>query len=124
MPPLPDARLGDVALFLSGVFAGRLSRRLSDLDYCIAMGGRAYGYLSDGDEQSTRARAQGGVFRELSAQFPEFVDVVAEAGERAPGADDRDVLQIYEAWCKTGSRRLELRLRSLGVTPVRFSHPQ
>ncbi len=117
-------RLGDVALFLSGVLAGRLSRRLRDVDYCIAMGGRAYGCLSEADEHGARGRAQGDVFRELSTQFPEFVDVVAEAGERAPGADHRDVLQLYEEWCKTGSRRLERRLRSLGVTPLRYTQPQ
>lgn len=69
-------RLGDLALFIGGLFAGRLSRRLEDLDYCVAMGGTAYGYLQQtaihpGD------RAQAAVFGELADGFDRFVDLVA-----------------------------------------------
>lgn len=71
-------RLGDLALFVGGLFAGRLSRRFQDLDYCVAMGGNAYGYL---EQTATRPaeRAQATVFGELAGRFDRFVDVVAVA---------------------------------------------
>jgi hypothetical protein len=40
-------RLGDVALFISGMFSQCLNRSLVDIDYYIAMVGNAYGYLSE-----------------------------------------------------------------------------
>lgn len=69
-------RLGDLALFAGGLFAGRLSRRFQDLDYCVAMGGNAYSYLQ---QTSTRPneRAQAVVFGELADQFGRFVELVA-----------------------------------------------
>src|ERR1043165_8717691 len=40
-------RLGDVSLFVAGFFAQSFARKLIDIDYHIAMGGRAYGTLAD-----------------------------------------------------------------------------
>ena len=67
-------RLGDLALFVGGLFAGRLSRNFTDLDYCVAMGGNAYGYLQ---QTAPRADDQALVFGELADGFPGFVDLVA-----------------------------------------------
>lgn len=69
-------RLGDLALFVGGLFAGQLSRRFQDLDYCVAMGGNAYGYLQ---QTATRPSDQGqaAVFGELAERFERFIDVVA-----------------------------------------------
>lgn len=78
-------RLGDLALFVSGLFAGRLSRRYTDIDYCVAMGGNAYGYLLDTATDSSRDRALGEVFGELSERFVRFVDLLAEVGGVEPG---------------------------------------
>jgi hypothetical protein len=116
-------RLGDVALFVSGLFSGffRRRRRLVDVDYYIAMGGRAYGYLCDTAQGSVREQSLAGVFRQLSREFTSFVDVLAEVGETSFGADDGDVLRLYEIWSKTGSVRLERKLRRLGITPGRFA---
>jgi hypothetical protein len=77
-------RLGDLALFIGGLFAGRLSRRFQDLDYCVAMGGNAYGYLQ---QTATRPadQAQAKVFGELAEGFDQFVELVAVVTGR-PGA--------------------------------------
>jgi hypothetical protein len=77
-------RLGDLALFIGGLFNGRLSRRFHDLDYCVAMGGSAYGYLQ---QTATRPdeQAQATVFGELADGFDRFVDLVAIVTGR-PGA--------------------------------------
>ncbi|MDJ0741193.1 MAG: hypothetical protein QNJ91_15870 [Gammaproteobacteria bacterium] len=67
-------RLGDLALFIGGLFAGRLNRHFSDLDYCVAMGGNAYGYLQ---QTAPQADDRAVVFGELADGFAGFVDVVA-----------------------------------------------
>ncbi|MCG6966781.1 MAG: hypothetical protein LJE59_09735 [Chromatiaceae bacterium] len=76
-------RLGDIALFVGGLFAGRLSRHFQDLDYCVAMGGNAYGYLQ---QTATRPneQAQAEVFGELADGFDRFVDLVAVVTGRPP----------------------------------------
>ena len=71
-------RLGDLALFIGGLFAGRLSRNFTDLDYCMAMGGNAYGTLQQTATHSDE-QAQALVFGELATGFERFVDVIAVA---------------------------------------------
>ena len=108
-------RMGDVALFIAGLFAGSLRRKLVDVDYYIAMGGGAYGRAAA--HRSTRDAEA--VFRELSAKFAEFVDVLDEVGEKSAGRKERDVLRTYEIWLATGSRRAARKLARHGVLPVR-----
>jgi hypothetical protein len=107
-------RLGDLALFIAGWFSGRLSRRLTDLDYCIAMGGNAYGYLHETAAGSPRDRALSEIFGELAQGFDRFVDLLAGITQRA-GGQDADVLGLYEQWLATGSPLLARRLQALGV---------
>ena len=40
-------RLGDVSLFIAGFFSAGFARKLVDVDYHVAMGGRAYGTLAE-----------------------------------------------------------------------------
>ena len=113
-------RLGDVALFISGLFSGLFARRrrLVDVDYYIAMGGSAYGYLSENSRGSVREQTLAVIFHQLSREFARLVDVLAEVGENAPGSDSHDLLRLHELWSRTGSVRLERKLRALGITPV------
>jgi hypothetical protein len=113
-------RLGDVALFIAGLFSGMLARRAIGVDYYIAMGGSAYGYLRDSADSRGRERSLAAVFEQLSTQFVLFVDVLAEVAEQAPGADDRDLLRTYELWMHSGSPRLARWLQERGITPVRI----
>ena len=110
-------RLGDVALFIAGVFADSLSRKPVDVDYYIAMGGSAYAQLSDNLARSSGARALRGVFAELAAKFTKFVDVLAEVTEQANCTSSTDILRVYEVWLRTGSQRAAQRLRDLGIQP-------
>ncbi len=116
-------RLGDVALFISGLFSGLFvrRRRLVDVDYYIAMGGSAYGYLSEKSRGSVREQTLAAIFCQLSREFARLVDVLAEVGENAPGADNHDVLRLHQLWSQTGSVRLERKLRALGITPARLT---
>ena len=112
-------RLGDVALVVAGLFAASFSRKLVDIDYYIAMGGSAYGMLSEQGTGSVRARTFRAIFGELSAKFQGFVDALAEVGEQTPMASQSDVLRLYEIWMKTGSAFAAERLRKLGIEPAR-----
>ena len=104
-------RLGDIALFVSGVFSGYLERRAVGIDYYVSMGGAAYGYLSG------CSRSRGPVFDELATNFVDFVDVLGETCERCELGNNRDLLRVYELWLRTGSRRAARRLRALGIHP-------
>jgi hypothetical protein len=107
-------RLGDVSLFMGGLFARGFARRLVDVDYHIAMGGRAYGALAHSHERDRRlAPAQ--MFGELAAKFQPLVDVLGEIGDAAYVYTQRDILRLYEIWLKTGSARARRLLRRLGV---------
>jgi hypothetical protein len=110
-------RLGDVALFVSGFMAGGFSRRPVDIDYHIAMGGRAYGTLAHAPYHGAQ-RVLGCVFEELAHKFQPLVDALNEIGEGAAKHSPCDVLRLYELWHKTGSARAHRILLKLGIRPV------
>jgi hypothetical protein len=119
-------RLGDVSLFMAGFFAGSFARKLIDIDYHIAMGGRAYGSLADSLGRG-RERSLASVFAELAQKFQRLVDALNEVSEQSYTHTDKDILRLYEIWMKTGSRRAQMLLRRLGVEPTpaavtRFQH--
>jgi hypothetical protein len=111
-------RLGDVSLFVAGFFAQSFARRLVDIDYHIAMGGRAYGTLAESMRGSTRGQAFAAIFLELAQKFQRLVDVLNDVAEMAYAHSDKDILRQYEIWLKTGSPRAYNILRRLGVEPI------
>jgi hypothetical protein len=110
-------RLGDVALFVSGFLAGGFARRPVDVDYHIAMGGRAYGTLAQAPCHGAQ-RVLACVFAELQDKFQPLVDALNEIGEGAAKNSPRDLLRLYELWHKTGSPRAHRLLLRLGIRPV------
>lgn len=112
-------RLGDVALFVSGLYANSLNRCLVDIDYYIAMGGNAYSYLADSSVFSRRLNTMKMVFDELSDKFAGFVDVLSEVGDQSNISGNSDIMRLYEIWLYTGSKRVANKLKNLGIHPVR-----
>ena len=110
-------RLGDVALFVAGFLAGSFLRGPVDIDYHIAMGGRAYGTLAHAPYHGAQ-RVLGGVFAELGTKFQPLVDALNEIAEDAAKNSPRDMLRLYELWHKTGSPRAHRLLLKLGIQPV------
>lgn len=108
--------LGDSALFVTGFFADSLQGKLVDAGYYKTLGGHAYARLSQEDgwlEYDCQ------VFGELSQRFAEFADVLAEVSENSRlGNTNRSILQLYERWMQTGSRRAAALLAERGITPV------
>lgn len=111
-------RLGDLALFVTGLFAHSLGRSLVDVDYYIAMGGNAYACLAASGRLSSSRRALRAVFGELAQRFKDLVDVLAEVGEIGSLHTSNDILRLYEIWLASGSPRAAARLRQLGIDPV------
>jgi hypothetical protein len=108
-------RLGDVSLFIAGFFAHSFACKLIDIDYHIAMGGRAYGTLADGLSRGRR-HVLARVYAELAAKFLPLVDALGEISDAARRYSQTDVLRLYEIWLKTGSPRARGLLQKLGVT--------
>ncbi len=106
-------KLGDIALFISGLFADSLNRKLVDVDYYIAMGGTAYSYVHDISPISKT-----GLFAELAEKFAALVDVLNEVSERSNLQSNTNVLRLYEVWLKTGSNRAYDKLQRLGLNPT------
>lgn len=117
-------RLGDIALFVSGLFAQSLSRSLVDVDYYIAMGGNAYGCLADTRHRSRQLQAMKDVFQELATRFSEFVDVLSEVSDNANLGNSNDTLRWYEIWLSSGSPRAEEKLRAQGIQPIPLQRRQ
>jgi hypothetical protein len=110
-------RLGDVSLFIAGFFSAGFARKLIDIDYHVAMGGRAYGTLAE-TVPAGRGRTLRQVFAELAEKFQPMVDALNEISESAYQHSDQDRLRLYELWVKTGSERSRRILRKLGIEPT------
>lgn len=110
-------RLGDLALFVAGFLAGSAAGGRIDVNYHVAMGGRAYGALAQAPCRGPH-RALGDVFAELEAKFQPLVDALNEIGEGAARHSPADVLKLYELWQETGSRRAHRALTRLGIHPM------
>ena len=108
-------RLGDTSLFVSGFFPDSLSRRSSlvDVDYYIAMGGRAYDAV--GMVAARHARSERTLWDELSEKFRLLVDLLNEVSERTLASTNVGLVRLYERWMKTGSARLATTLAGHGV---------
>lgn len=116
-------RLGDVALFVSGFFARSFARRPVDVDYYIAMGGNAYGTLSNAMRGSSRPHVFCDIFDELATKFQPLVDVLNEIADGARVHSDTDIMRLYEIWRRTGSPRAARKLREHGVVPIGSDGP-
>ena len=121
--PTPEARcrglqrLGDVSLFIAGFFSAGFAQKLVDIDYHVAMGGRAYGALAE-TVPAGRGRTLRQVFAELAIKFQPMVDALNEISETAYQHSAQDRLRLYELWVRTGSERSRRILRKLGIEPA------
>jgi hypothetical protein len=114
-------RLGDVALFVAGMFSDSLRGKPVDVGYYVGMGVSAYSHLSETIRGTARGRAFAEVFHELAGKFQEFVDVLAEVAESGKINSNCDIMRWYELWLQTGSKHAANRLRAAGIVPIRGS---
>ena len=104
-------RLGDVALFVAGLFHHNLASRAVRRDYVVTMGGGAYAYLADNTPNDLA------IFEELSGHFVRFVNMLSDLilGHREQ-FDSADILNLYSLWNDTGNAQAQRQLVSLGVS--------
>ena len=120
-------KLGDFALFVSGVFTDSLRSRAVDVDYYIGMGEAAYSSLHESLHRNSRMQAGENLFDELGRKFSILVDLLAEISEISGLKSNTDVLRNYDLWLKTGSMRTRKQLARSGILtlttkPVRVMH--
>ena len=111
-------RLGDLALFISGLFANSLARKAVDIDYYIGMGEAAYLSLEGDLQRRGSDKSTTGLFNELAIKFAALVDVLGEIGESCGLRNDCDTLRAYEIWLRTGSPRARKQLERSGIVPL------
>lgn len=108
-------RMGDIALFIAGIFSQSLQNKIVDIDYYVNMGGHAYSYLADVKQRRLNAAPLSEIFSELADKFVGFVDVLGEIGEGMQAPNDAGLLRLYEVWLRTGSKRAQNQLLKQGM---------
>ena len=111
-------RLGDIALFICGLFSDSLNKKAVDVDYYIAMGGTAYAYLSESKNISRKSTPHLNVFQELSNKFIDFADVLSDLNQKQ---SNKNLLRTYEYWLRTKSKKAKEVLIENGIQPINHS---
>jgi len=111
--------LGDTALYVSGFFAEFIERSLVDLDYYIAMGGNAYGNVSELVGSRPQGESHAELFEQLSRRFAVLVGLLNEIADRSRevGETSEEMLRLYDRWIRTGSQRIQKLLVERGLMP-------
>lgn len=109
-------RVGDTALFLSGIFMDHLERRLASTDYYMSIGRSAYRHLAHLNRPS--AASKDAVFAEISERFPEFVRVFSEISLAQIFPGESQMVKIYTRWLRTRSKQDAQWLMRHGIVPV------
>lgn len=107
-------KLGDTSLYVSGFFGESLQRKIIDVDYYAEMGGTAYGALAGCVREDTMSH----LFKEFSARFQEFVDVLTYISTKTFVQNEDNLLRLYERYTKTGSNLAREQLAAKGIFPV------
>ena len=112
--------LGDHALFVSGFLADSLLGGAVDASYYRQIGCSAYGDVVNGLRGSGESGVWTRLYRELAEGFGEFVEVLAEVGDRTRPGRPQNLLGVYDRYLRTGSARdRELLLRAGHLPPDR-----
>ena len=82
-------RLGDIALFICGLFSDSLKTKAVDVDYYVAMGGSAYSHLSESKTIVASDSSLNEVFSELSSKFIDFADVLSDMNEESKSIEQK-----------------------------------
>jgi hypothetical protein len=108
-------RVGDTALFVSGLFMESLHRKLVSSDYYMQLGRTAYSHLSA--LSNDVGAVPGDLFAELAERFSDFVRVLAEISFERLFRGDLDIVRVYTRWMYTRSERDARWLLRHGIIP-------
>jgi hypothetical protein len=110
-------KMADRALYITGFFSDSLQRKVIDVDYYAEMGVSAYGALADSSREDMAAK----VYREYSAKFIEFSEILTTISAQARIQDEANIMRLYETYAKTGSGYARERLLERGLIAVPLS---
>jgi hypothetical protein len=108
-------RVGDTALFVSGLFMESLHRKLVSADYYIQVGRTAYTHLST--LSNDVGAVPGDLFAELAERFSDFVRVLSEISFERLFRGDVHTLRVYTRWMYTRNERDARWLLRHGIIP-------
>ncbi len=113
-------RLGDVAIFISGMFSQALKKRVVGVPYYIAMGETAYSTLAETAADNSREQTSAIIFSDLSRRFTSFVNVLSNINPQTKNAEPAknsfdNLLQKVDEWERTGDPNLANDLRNSGI---------
>lgn len=92
-------KVGDRSLYISGFLGDSLQRKIIDVDYYMDIGKMAFGSLAKDVEEDTFSK----LFRDISDQFVNLVDVFTLISKKAKMTDDENILRLMDLYSKTGS---------------------
>lgn len=110
-------RIADDALYLSGFMREYVNGRSVGVDYYRTIGGTAYRRLSVLLRRRRPTPELADVYGELSEEFRDFTDVLAEVRMQSLGASE-DLGRLYEAWMRSESKVVEAKLREAGFVEL------
>lgn len=105
-------RVGDTALFVSGLFVDCLERTVVQPTYYVEIGQLAYRRIADIGAERVRD-----LFDVLATEFAGLVRVLGEISSRELFATDRDTLRIYRRWLLTRGETDAAELIRRGIIP-------
>ncbi len=103
--------LADSSLYISGFFSDSFQRKIIDIDYYIDIGKLAYQTLAQDVEEDSFAK----LYREISNQFIDLVDVLSFISQKAEITDKGNILRTMDVYAKTHSPLREEALVEKGV---------
>ncbi len=107
-------QVGDISLFYVGIFSPMFNRKIISLDYYLELGQSAYQHLAS----MQRTRRSVHLYQNLSKNFVACSDVLSEVG--APLRTNQDILQLYENFLISGSKRSLNKLHEANIIPAPY----
>lgn len=108
-------RLGDIALFIAGVFSPSLERKPVGVDYYINMGGTAYDWLSDSLAATGDRSLCWKTFRELAENFEAMVSALDLFADTSGLRGNDRAVDLHRKWQDESIAKPVGRLRGTGL---------
>ena len=105
-------KVGDTALFVSGLFVECLERTVVQPTYYVELGQLAYRRIAEVGAERVRE-----MFDTLATQFADLVRVLGAISSRELFTTDRDTLRIYRRWLLTRGATDATELVRRGIIP-------
>ena len=109
--------IGDTSLYVSGYFQDYFNQRTFDINYYIDLGSQAYLSVASICRKKHQDEDFSSLYSNLSNNFKNYVEIIAEVSERTVNFKDQRVLDLYERWTKSQSERLRKKLIEEGILP-------